>query len=162
MGWSGFWKVNLMLLNHNINATLKLCAQHLQSARNPWWVIGSTAVALHGVDPGPINDIDILVSKSDAEQLAKKWGCANSANTGSELFRSAFLLKPDFGFFPVEVMAGLEFRSNDEWQRLSPKTRQKIRHDSSGLFVPDRPELIEILRSFGRKKDVRRAYLLSC
>ncbi len=150
-----------MQLNRDIDATLTLCAQQLQSAQDPWWIIGSTAVALHGVDPGPINDIDILVSVPDAGRLAENWQCPNMANTGSELFRSQVLLRPNIGCFPVEAMAGLEFRTLDNWQHLSPKTRQEIRCETCGLFVPDRPELIEILRSFGREKDIRRANLLS-
>ncbi len=161
MGLSDFWKVSLMLLNHDISATLTLCAQQLQTAKDPWWVIGSTAVALQGVDPGPINDIDILVSVPDAKRLAENWQCPNTANTGSEWFRSQVLLKPDFGCFPVEVMAGLEFRALDKWLLLAPKTRQEIYRDTHSLFVPNRPELIKILRSFGREKDIRRANLLS-
>ncbi|MEE9388465.1 MAG: hypothetical protein V3U96_07630 [Paracoccaceae bacterium] len=110
----------------------------------------------------PLNhDIDILVSAPDAELFAKNWQCPTTANTGSEWFRSQVLLKPGFGCFPVEVMAGLEFRALGNWQHLSPKTRQEFHHGTISLFAPNRPELIAILLSFGREKDIRRANLLS-
>lgn len=147
-------------LGRDIVATLTVCARHLQPARDPWWVIGSTAVALHRIDPGPVSDIDILVSVPDAERFAREWRCPDVSDTGSDLFRSAVLLNPEFGNFPVEIMAGLEFRQFREWQQVAPETRQKIRLGGIDLFVPERPELIEILRSFGRKKDIRRADLM--
>ncbi len=149
-----------MQLTPDIASTLTLYAKHLQSTHDEWWVIGSAAVALHGTDPGPINDIDILVSVPDALQLAKKWQCPNTANTGSERFRSRVLLKPGFGNFPVQIMAGLAYRKLGKWQLLAPKTRQKVLLKSTTLFIPERAEFIEILRSFGRTKDIVRADLM--
>jgi len=157
---NGSYKASWMQLTHDINATLKACAAHLQSAADPWWVIGSTAVALHGTDPGPINDIDLLVSVDDAKTFAKIWQCPNTSNSGSDRFRSQILLKPGIGQFPVEVMAGLQFMRLGQWNLLAPKTRQEIRFGPTRLFAPERTELIAILRSFGRKKDIRRAKLM--
>jgi len=132
----------------------------LRPTTEPWWIIGSTAVALHGADPGPINDIDIPVSQKDAEMLAEKWRCADQSNTNSNRFRSCLLLQPELNGFPVQAMAGLEFRSHGLWQALAPRTRQKIRYQSISLFVPESPEFIAVLLAFGRKKDIQRAKLL--
>lgn len=149
-----------MPLTAEIDTTLRLCAEFLHPTTEPWWIIGSTAVALHGADPGPINDIDILVSHKDAEMLAERWQCSDQSDSNSNRFRSCLLLQPELNSFPVQVMAGLEFRNGGIWQALTPKTRQKIRHRRTSLFVPERPELIQMLLGFGRKKDIQRAKLL--
>ncbi len=146
--------------NNNILATLQSCAVQLYPLNDPWWIIGSAAVVLHGVDPGTIRDIDILVSPNDAKTLSSSLQCKNMADQRSNRFRSVYLLKPDFGPFPVEIMAGLEFQSNGHWLALTPKTRQMFPIAGQKLYVPSRQELITILQLFGREKDLRRAEML--
>jgi hypothetical protein len=43
-------------------------------ADDPWWVIGSAAVALHGADAGRIADVDVLFSVSDARRILPSIG----------------------------------------------------------------------------------------
>jgi hypothetical protein len=44
---------------------------------------------------------------------------------------------------------------------VAPRTRQAVTVDGRMLYVPARPELIDILRLFGRSKDLERAEALA-
>ena len=43
-----------------LRAALIEVAAIMAPARHDWWVIASAALALHGADPGPVRDIDVL------------------------------------------------------------------------------------------------------
>ena len=144
-----------------IQQSLVQCATILQQARDPWWVIGSAAIALHSFDPGQIGDIDILVSSQDARQLSRKRHWENVASQGTDRFRSDLLLRPVIGNLQVEFMAGLQVRHKGSWHTVLPVTRQIIPLQGMSLFVPEQGELAEILHLFGREKDIARAALLT-
>ncbi|MEH3104079.1 MAG: hypothetical protein PGN12_09265 [Sphingomonas phyllosphaerae] len=137
------------------DAALVQVATALRDARDPWWVIGSAAVRLHGGDTS-VADIDVLTSAQDAERLLETWAGAATIGGASDRFRSHPFARLDGAALPVEVMADLELRTESGWQRVRPLTRV-ARGD---VFVPDRDELRAILRAFGRGKDLARAALL--
>ena len=53
-----------------LDATLARVAAAMAQAgaRDHWWIIGSAAVVLHGVDTS-VADVDLLLSPADAERL---------------------------------------------------------------------------------------------
>ncbi|MPZ34719.1 MAG: hypothetical protein GEV13_27675 [Rhodospirillales bacterium] len=57
----------------------------------------------------------------------------------------------------VDLMAGLQVRTGERWTRVAPATRRAVNVGGWTLYVPARPELIDILRLFGRPKDLERA-----
>lgn len=138
------------------DAALAQVAAALHSARDPWWVIGSAAVRLHGGDTS-VADIDVLVSARDAERLLEAWPGEATIGGASAQFRSHPFARLDGAALPVELMADLELCTADGWQPVRPLTRVA----RGGVFVPDREELRAILRAFGREKDLARAALLS-
>lgn len=107
-----------------------------------------------------INDIDVIVSRADAEHLAKMHGLENLADGGTDKFRSEWLLHPDIGEIPVELLAGFEICVDGRWTPIAPKSR--IAKDLGGtqVFFPDRAELAEIFGYCGRPKDLARAKTL--
>ena len=140
---------------------LRDAAEALAPASDPWWIIGSAAVALHGADAGTIADIDVIVSQRDLEALYEHLPLTNTPDATKDFFRSQL-----FGLWrepalPVEFMAGLEVRIDDVWHNVEPCTRQAIELGENPLFVPEREELVAILRRFGREKDLRRAAALA-
>ncbi len=137
------------------DAALEQVATALRSAHDPWWVIGSAAVRLHGGKTS-VADIDVLTNARDAVQLIDTWPGAVTIGTASAQFRSHPFARLDGAALPVEVMADLELWTADGWQPVRPLTRV-MRGD---VFVPDRDELRAILRTFGREKDLARAALL--
>jgi hypothetical protein len=52
-----------------LGETLARVADALAEARQPWWIIGSAAVALHGADV-TVGDVDVLLGEADARGAA--------------------------------------------------------------------------------------------
>ncbi|WP_037488001.1 hypothetical protein [Sphingomonas phyllosphaerae] len=138
------------------DAALAQVATALRDTRDPWWVIGSAAVRLHGAETS-VADIDVLVSERDAGSVLRDWPRAVTIGAASERFRSHPFARLEGAALPVEVMADLELCTDGVWRRVLPATRVAV----AGVFVPARDELAAILRAFGRDKDVARAGLLS-
>lgn len=131
-------------------------------ARDPWWVIASAAVALHGVDPGHVADVDVLLSVADARRILPTIGIQLRKGVAHPAFRSSI-----FGTWtgatplPVEFMADFHRRSGEAWLPVQPATRQRIEVDGVVVFLPERTELQAMLTAFGRPKDLERARSLA-
>lgn len=136
--------------------TLERIADFLAETSDPWWVLGSAAMALIGVDPGEIRDIDLLVSAKDARALMRKHGLTNQADGGTDQYRSDFVLTPDLGDRPVEILSGYQICQGGIWAPAQPQSRQSIQTGSVTMFVPDRAEQIALLKRLGRPKDLIR------
>lgn len=112
------------------------------------------------LDPGPLGDVDILISQADARRFAQRFGCKNLAQGGTGKFRSQTLLRPFLGPVPVEMMSELEVFADGRWQHLHLQTRHSRSLSGRKIFVPDRQELIRIYRLFNREKDLARLRVL--
>lgn len=123
-------------------------------ALRPWWIIGSAAVALHGADPGNIDDIDIVLSFDDAARVLPALGVELAAGGSDGQFRSAIYNRWTAPAHPAEFMAGFELYEAGDWIPVTFETREEIR---PGIFVPSCSELHDLLLRFGRPKDLRRA-----
>ncbi|HEX8779383.1 MAG TPA: hypothetical protein VF738_14815 [Rhodanobacter sp.] len=127
----------------------------------PWCLIGSTAARLLGAEVD-VADVDVLVSRADAESLATLW--ADRRDTlhepaDSDRFRSRFA-RFRFPGLPVEVMGGLELDQGNGWQPVSPGRLVLAGLRGMAVPVPSLDEQIRILESFGRDKDRERAAAL--
>lgn len=149
-----------MLFQSDHIETLKSLARFLSATKDPWWVLGSAAIALTGTDPDGIRDIDVLVSLRDSAELMRLHQLENQADGGNALFRSDVFLRPQLGSVPVEVMSNYCINADGEWDPLSPKTRESVELAGAQLYVPDLLEQLTILRSLGRPKDLQRIALL--
>jgi hypothetical protein len=134
-----------------LSATLALVARALAEAGEPWWIIGSAAVVLHGAETS-VADVDVLCGEADARALIAALGGEVLLSDADPVFRSAVFGRCVGAALPVEVMAGLAVRG--EPVRLT--TREWI----GGVAAPSREELGALLRTFGREKDLARAALL--
>src|SRR6185369_3024127 len=87
------------------------------------FVIGSCALILSGIPVEKTSDLDLLVSKEDAEHLKSLWAShirKNYEPSDQDLFRSNFA-RFDFGELDVEIMGGLTVFNNDEWKAIQIK-----------------------------------------
>lgn len=139
---------------------LQALAAAMADATDPWWIIGSAAVALHGAEGLTVADIDLLTSRAEALRLAAAWGATPDPPGDSTLFRSAVHFEHRLVGATIDVMADLEVNAPDGWTVLRPASRVTVPVGAATLYAPDRAELIEILRLFGRPKDLARAALL--
>jgi hypothetical protein len=137
-------------------ATLPELAAAMREARDPWWIIGSAAVALHGAASVAARDVDVLLSVADAERILPALGVPLTPGVADSRFRSDFYCKWTAPPVPVDFMAGFHVFGT----LLIPSTREPVRVAGVTLFVPSRGELVAMLRHFGRDKDLARARLL--
>ena len=137
-------------------ATLALVAETLADAEDDWWLVGGAAVALQGLDIA-IADIDVLMSRRDVVRVIARLGIAPVEGVAIDRIRSEIWARWTAPPIAVDLMAGLQVRTGERWTRVAPGTRQAITVDVRTLYVPARPELIDILRLFGRPKDLERA-----
>lgn len=150
-----------MTIDTSIIASLKAIGAIMTAANDPWWIIASAAVALHGADPGPIGDVDVLLSVDDATRILPAIGIELRHGTDHPDFRSGIFGTWTGTTLPVEFMADFYYRSGIDWVQVQPATRQLIDVDGIAIFVPDRAELQRLLEHFGRPKDIERALHLA-
>ena len=139
-----------------LQTAVRFVAAECDSLEDAWWIIGSTAAFFSGLHHPVPNDVDLLVSARDAQRLFAQWRINPTESTPSKLFRSLFGIH-SLRTIDIEIMGGLEIFADGEWQRLEPKTRERVATEAGCLFIPAREEQISILRLFGRPKDIARA-----
>ncbi|OWK31778.1 hypothetical protein [Sphingomonas mucosissima] len=141
--------------------TLSAVAKAMQSAQEPWWIIGSTAATLHGATPIDVADVDVLLSVPDAHRVLPTIGVEPARGEGSHLFRSEVFGTWRDNELPVEFMAGFHVcGAEGRWAPVALRTREGLTVEGAEVFVPGRKELLELFRSFGRPKDLERVRLL--
>jgi hypothetical protein len=118
-------------------------------AHDRWWIIGSAAMALHGVAGLAVGDVDLLMSRRDADALLRSRGIEPAPGEADGRFRSDVFGRWSAGGFVVETMGGFHV----DGVELVPRTRI----DSGGVYVPSVAELIAMCEHFGRPKDEERA-----
>jgi len=140
--------------------TLAMVAEGAADAADPWWIIGSTAVLLHGGDVGRVKDVDLMMSAEDADAFLRRAGVTKRGGEVSDRFRSRVFGTWASPPVPVEVFGGFEVAQGGVWRPVTFETREPVRASGAQVFVPSAQELIRLLHSFGRPKDLDRARLL--
>ena len=149
------------MLASDLRETLVMTADAMRDAQDPWWVISGAAIALHGVTPIEVGDVDVLMSVGDARRAMDGLGVVPIKDGASSLFRSTLFGRWETPPLIVEIMAGFHVATSAGWAEVLPRTRVPIFVDERVVYVPDRAELAEMLRLFGRPKDLERVRLLT-
>ena len=149
------------MLCADLRQTLAMTADALDGARDPWWIISSAAVALHGVTPIAVGDVDVLTSVGDARRVMLALGIVPVSDGASPLFRSTLFGRWQAPPLVVEIMAGFHVATGSVWTEVMPLTRVPLLVDRRVVYVPDQRELAAILRLFGRPRDMERVRLLT-
>ncbi|WP_439633734.1 hypothetical protein [Glycocaulis sp.] len=132
----------------------------MKTCRDPWAVYGGAGLHLHGIEDGPLADIDVLVSDRDALALLERADVTRKQSEPSQLFRSRQFLNASFGQVPVEIMAGLEVCREGKWWPVEVHESISLGMGDMPVQVASRSELIRMFRLMGREKDLHRARLL--
>ena len=149
-----------MTLSDPLEQTLVMVADLCATAEDPWWVIASAAVALHGAAVDDVRDVDLLMSGRDARAALVRVGVEPLAGRATNLFRSAVFGTWRGPPLAVEIFGDFHFAGSDSWTRVVPDTREPVAISGRTLFIPSAPELRKMLIGFGRPKDLARARLL--
>ena len=140
-----------------LRETLRIVGQTMRDAQDDWWVIASAAAALHGVEQPDAGDVDVLASDRDVAAVLERLGVTPTPPSAHPLFRSRVLGQWSDAPLMIEFMSGFEYRSEDGWHPMTPKTRSEIVVEGVSVFVPSPTELAAILTAIGRPKDLIRA-----
>ena len=148
-----------MNLPPDLEKTLTMIAYITADASEPWWIIASAAVVLHGVDTS-VADVDLLMNSGDALRALERLGVPSIPDTDHAQFRSKVFGTWRDPPLPVEIFADFSIAEGGGWRRVTLQTREPATVAGRTLFVPAREELHALLVSFGRPKDLERARLL--
>lgn len=141
--------------------TLEQLAPDLDAMTQDWWLIGSAALVLSGVNLARVDDIDILTTLDGAAFLSERWAPRTSMHGPTDHFRSEVFFHRHGLPLPVDVMAGFEVNTAEGWKPIEPRTRVALAWLDGLYFAPSHVELLDMLALFGRPKDQERAELLS-
>jgi hypothetical protein len=147
-------------LTPQLDQSLAMAAELAASAADPWWIIGSAAVALHGGKVGRVKDIDLMMSARDADVFLRRAGVTERVGDKSDRFRSAVFGTWQKPPVPVEVFGGFEVATAAGWRPVVLESREQVTIGGVRVFVPSAAELVRLLHSFGRAKDLERARLI--
>lgn len=151
----------LMIVNPALSASLNAISNVMAETHDPWWIIASAAVALHGADPGHVADVDVLLSVADARRILPAIGVELRPGSAHAASRSSIFGTWSGTVLPVEFMADFHRRSGEAWLPVRPATRRPVEVGGVVVFVPERAELQGMLAAFGRPKDMERARSLA-
>jgi hypothetical protein len=147
------------MTREELEALLGRLAPDLETLGEPWAVIGSAAMMLAGVDWPDCADLDIVTTGAGAERLESLWSAwrrPGDPPPANGPFRSRFarFLFPEGA---VETMGDLEIREAGTWRRLEI-VEPVLFAAGGGLWpAPGLAEQAQILRRFGRPKDLAKA-----
>ena len=149
-----------MVMTPALAETLVMVSEAASGARDPWWIIGSAAVVLHGRSIDHVKDVDLVMSAADGEAFLKRVGERPQSGKPNDRFRSLVFGTWSKPPTPVEVMAGFSLATPDGWHDVALSTREEVMIQGRPVYIPSAEELVRLLRSFGRAKDHSRADLL--
>lgn len=146
-------------------ATLSVLVPVAESVfRDPWWIIGSSAMRLSGIAGIEPNDVDLLCSADDVGRLTAAWSEHLDAGWrpgNGNRFRSRFARFVHLPM-PLEAMGDLQVDTDAGWQDVRIGASLQIACEEGLVSVPTWEEQIRILRLFGRGKDLAKADLITC
>jgi hypothetical protein len=143
-----------------LQTAIEFAAAIMPANAGDWWIIGSGAMNLCGVET-EARDVDVLGSEATIAAVVKSLDLKPFPPSNDPLFRSLMFARHDLpDAVPVEFMGGFEVRAGGVWQPLVIHSRREIKTPNGPVFVPELEEQIEILKLFGRDKDLKRADLI--
>lgn len=135
----------------------------LSALAEPWCVIGSAAMMIAGAPVGDCPDLDIMTTGAGAATLETAWEVWRDrayAPTSGGVFRSRF---SGYAFHGgrVEVMGDLLLMQAGRWTPVLIPDAVPTVFAGRRVNIPTRQAQIDLLRLFGRPKDLAKAALLA-
>lgn len=148
-----------MPFNARLLTSLQYICQITKDIEDDWVIIGSVAAYLSGADLVP-KDVDYCAS---AEMIMRLIGSdigQNTAQNGQKIFSNPYFTVTAEGGIPIDFMGDLSVYDGNKWQKLVFKSRKSIKFEFGDIYIPEVWEQIEILKAFGREKDLAKLPLL--
>jgi hypothetical protein len=148
----------LVTFTPGLEETLAEVARISAQLRDDWWVIGSAAIALTGINI-EVLDVDLLVSERDGRLLLDVWAAPMVATDNQDRFRSIHGVHTGTPI-PIAIMGALEVKVEDRWAPVTPNTRDPVDLPAGRIFIPDTADQLALLLMFRRPQDLVRAEML--
>ncbi|MEK7661627.1 MAG: hypothetical protein AAB680_06275 [Pseudomonadota bacterium] len=148
-----------MSTNSHLLNSLKYICQLTAKIDGDWVIIGSVAAYLSGADLVP-KDVDFCASSDAIKAFIGAEVGQNIAKTGQKIFSNPYVTIPVERGLPIDFMGDLSVFDGNKWQKLVFKSRKTIKFDFGDIYIPEVWEQIEILKTFGRVKDLAKLPLL--
>lgn len=146
-----------------IKESITHISEDLNHLKDPFWVVGSSALVLAGIQLESIDDIDLLTSNRDADFLKQLWQ-TNKLEAYSPAHADKFLSnfgRFRFGEILIEVMGELKVFYENKWQILRINDWQEVViNEKMSVKIPTLAEQYRIFKLFGREKDLKKANLI--
>lgn len=146
-----------------IKKSIEIIADNLAQLQDPFYIVGSSALVLAGIQLENIDDVDLLTSSRDADFLKQRWKkhkLEDYLPAHADKFLSNFG-RFKFGEVLVEVMGELKVFHENQWQVLEIKEWQEIEiNEKTSVKIPSLKEQYRIFNLFGREKDIKKANLI--
>jgi hypothetical protein len=143
-----------------LRQTLNLLPRLTGPCEDPWWIVGSAAMTLIGLQGLEVTDVDLIMTPQDARRVLAAVDLPNQADGGAGHARSDVFGRIVEHALPIEIMGGLQLRGDEGWRRVEPQTREIFRLDTGPIYTPSAQELRELTLASGRPKDLVRARAL--
>ncbi|MDF1599468.1 hypothetical protein PZ895_06710 [Mesorhizobium sp. YIM 152430] len=149
------------MMNPQLCQALVEVAEAAPVGHDDWWIIGSAAIAASGIEGVKPEDVDVLGSSATLLKLLDHWQVASGASYPGGQFRSHPYVRVRLpGCLPIETMGDLHVYASGGWLPVRPATRVELKIAGHSIFLPTLREQIDILRMFGRPKDLAKARLI--
>jgi hypothetical protein len=146
------------MISPRLQAGLDHLARLMQAEAEPWWIIGSTALVLTGLDNLEPDDIDVVASGDCLRRALASAGVDEMAPRPHPRFHSSPYQRIEWqGAAPIELMGDLRVKTPVEAVRIVFESRISVLAGRSELFIPSAAEQIALLNLFGREKDLAKA-----
>lgn len=150
-------------MKEKIRKSIEYIDKDLTQLQDPFWVVGSSALVLAGIQLESIDDIDLLTSSRDADFLKQRWKTyklEDYSPAHADKFLSNFG-RFKFGEILIEVMGELKVFHQNEWQILRINDWQEVViNEKVSVKIPTLNEQYRIFTLFGREKDLKKANLI--
>ncbi len=152
-----------IVMVERIQKSIESIADDLTQLQDQFYLVGSSALVLAGIELENIDDLDLLTSSRDADFLKQRWK-TNKLEDYSPAHADKFLSnfgRFKFGEILIEVMGELKVFHENEWQILSINAWQEVViNEKVSVKIPTLTEQYRIFKLFGREKDLKKANLI--
>ncbi len=135
---------------------LEALAGLMADVRDDWWVIGSAAILLAGIEGIVPHDIDVLMSAEVARALSERLDETPLVVPPHPKFRSEVFFRQRLIMHEAEFMGGFEVAGEGGWQAYWPMSRRMVPLAQGAIPIPEVEDLKRMCRLFGRAKDMER------
>jgi hypothetical protein len=149
------------MMDERLEEAFATVGRALSAWRGDWWIIGSGALVLAGIDAVSPEDVDVFGPHEGMLHLLEALGVRDirSPKPGDRFRSNPYQRVRRPGLPDIEVMGGLEVNTAVGWQALAPRTRVPVRVRDATVYIPSLSEQAGIFRLFGREKDNAKARL---